>query len=167
MRQELFNHANRPAQIDFNLASDVFEASGFVVNIDLTHDASVVDQNVELGKLLGDLFVKSGNRFWIGNVASKGVNFWKGRFRTVHLSLIAARYENRVPKCRQLFGEFVTDAAGTAGDQNRIARELHNFASLSRRPTESRIVGIAARSRRVDGLPVDFGKRSAGREPLN
>jgi hypothetical protein len=25
-----------------------------------------------------------------------------------------------------LFGEFVTDAAGTAGDQNRIAREFHN-----------------------------------------
>jgi len=29
---------------DFNLSSDVFEASGFVVNIDLTHDAGVVDQ---------------------------------------------------------------------------------------------------------------------------
>jgi hypothetical protein len=25
-----------------------------------------------------------------------------------------------------LFGEFVTDAAGTAGDQNCIAREFHN-----------------------------------------
>jgi hypothetical protein len=25
-----------------------------------------------------------------------------------------------------LFGEFVTDAAATAGDQNRIAREIHN-----------------------------------------
>jgi hypothetical protein len=24
-----------------------------------------------------------------------------------------------------LFGEFVTDAAGAAGDQNRIAREFH------------------------------------------
>src|SRR6266700_1042729 len=75
--------------------------------------------------------------------------------------------KNRFTKCRELFGEFVTDAAGAAGDQNLIARELHNFTSLSRRPTESRIVGIAARSRRVDGLPVDFGKRSAGREPLN
>jgi len=30
------------AQIDFNLSSDVFEASSFVVNIDLTHDAGVV-----------------------------------------------------------------------------------------------------------------------------
>src|SRR6267142_2516894 len=108
MRQELFHHANRPDQIGFNLSSDVFEASGFVVNIDLTHDAGVVDQNVELGKLFGDLFVKSGDRFRIGNVALKGVNFWKGRFRTVHLSLIAARDENRVTKCRELFGEFVT-----------------------------------------------------------
>src|SRR6266436_7779854 len=163
MRQELFHHANRPAQIDFNLSSDVFEASSFVVNIDLPHDAGVVDQNVELRKLFGDLFVKSGDRFRSGNVASKGVNFWKGRFRTVHLSLIPARDKNRVTKCRELFGEFVTDAAGAAGDQNRIARELHNFTSLSRRPTESRIVGIAAWSRRVDGLPVDFGKRSVGR----
>src|SRR2546421_8965302 len=111
MRQELFHHANRPAQIDFNLSSDVFEASSFVVNIDLTHDAGVVDQNVELGKLFGDLFVKSGDRFRIGNVASKGVNCWKGRFR-VHLSLIAARDKNRVTKRRELFGEFVTDAAG-------------------------------------------------------
>ena len=76
MRQELFHHANRPAQIDFNLSSDVFEAFGFVVNIDLTHDAGVVDQNVELRKLLGDLLVKSRDRFRIGNVASKGVNFW-------------------------------------------------------------------------------------------
>src|SRR6267154_562240 len=101
MRQELFHHANRPAQIDFNLSSDVFEASSFVVN-------------VELGKLCGDLFVKSGDRFRIGNVASKGVKFWKGRFRTVHLSLIAARDKNRVTKCRELFGEFVTDAAATA-----------------------------------------------------
>jgi hypothetical protein len=25
-----------------------------------------------------------------------------------------------------LFGEFVTDAAATPGDQNRIAREIHN-----------------------------------------
>src|SRR6202043_2237940 len=126
MRQELFHHANRPDQINFNLSSDVFETSSFVVNIDLTHDAGVVDQNVELGKLLGDLFVKSGNRFWIGNVALKGVNFWKGRFRTVHLSLIAARDKNRVPKSHELFGEFVTDAAATAGDQNRILREFHN-----------------------------------------
>src|ERR1700752_79411 len=59
MRQELLYHANRPAQIDFNLSSDVFEASGFVVNIDLAHDAGVVDQNVELRKLLGDLVVSA------------------------------------------------------------------------------------------------------------
>jgi hypothetical protein len=55
------------------------------------------------------------------------VNFWKGRFRTVHLSLIAARDKNRVTKCRELFGEFVTDATGTTGDQNRIAPEFHNL----------------------------------------
>src|SRR5882762_7884194 len=114
MRQELLHHANRPAQIDFNLSSDVFEASGFVVNIDLTHDAGVVDQNVEFRKLFGDLFVKSDDRFRIGNVASKGVNSWKGRFRTVHLSLIAARDKNRVTKCRELFGEFIADASVTA-----------------------------------------------------
>src|SRR6266478_2240106 len=126
MRQELFHHANRSAQIDFNLSSDVFEASSFVVNTDLTHDAGVVDQNVELWKLFGDLFVKSGDRFRIGNVALKGMNFWKGRFRTVHLSLIAARDKNRVAKRRELFGEFVTDATGTTGDQNRIAPEFHS-----------------------------------------
>src|SRR5438552_5354278 len=127
MRQELLDHANRPAQIDFNLASDVFEVSSFIVNIDLTHDACVVDQNVELGKLFGDLFVKNGDRFRIGNVALKGVDFWKGSFRTVQLGLISARDKNRVTKCRELFGEFVTDAASAAGDQNRIAREFHNF----------------------------------------
>src|SRR6266404_9848746 len=126
MRQELFHHANRPAQIDFNLSSDVFEASSFVVNIDLTHDAGVVDQDVEFRKLFGDLFVKSGDRFRIGNVALKCVTFWKGRFRTVYLSLIAARDKNRVTECRELFGEFVTYAAATAGDQNRIAREFHS-----------------------------------------
>src|SRR6201981_1524327 len=103
MRPELFYHANRPAQIYFNLSSDVFEASTFIVNIDLTHDAGVVHQNVKLGKLFGDLFVKSGDRFRIGNVALKGMNFWKGRFRTVHLSLIAARDKNRVTKRRELF----------------------------------------------------------------
>src|ERR1700688_4812058 len=107
MRQELFHHANRSAQIDF------------------THDAGVVNQNVELRKLFGDLFVKSGDRLRIGNVASKGVHLWKGRFRTVHLSLIAARDKNRVTKCRELSGEFVTDATSAAGDQNRIAREFH------------------------------------------
>src|SRR6266446_9870867 len=104
MRQELFHHANRPTQINFNLSSDVFEASGFVVNIDLPHNAGVVDQNVELRKLFDDLFVKSSDRFRSGNVAAKGVNFWKGRFRTVHLSLIAARDKNRVTKCRELSG---------------------------------------------------------------
>src|ERR1700682_6620999 len=104
MRHEVFHPSDRPAQIDFDLSSDVFEASSFVVNIDLTHDAGVVDQNVELWKLFGDFFVKSGDRFPIGNVASKGVNFWKGRFRTVHLSLIAARDKNRVNKCWELFG---------------------------------------------------------------
>src|SRR6202163_2095071 len=125
MRQELFHHANRPAQIDLNLSSDIFEASRLVVNIDLTHDAGVVDQNVELGKLFGDLFVKSGDRFRIGNVALKGMKFWKGRFRTVQLSLIAARDKNGVAKRRELFGEFVTDATGATGDQNRIAPEFH------------------------------------------
>src|ERR1700693_5270207 len=129
MRQELFTHANRTAQIDFNLSSDIFEASTFVVKIDLTHDAGVVDQNVELGKLFGDLFVKSGDRFRVGNVASKGVKFWKCRFRTVHLSLIAARDKNLFTKGRELFGEFVTDAAGAAGDQDRIVREFHEFSS--------------------------------------
>src|SRR6266481_10073599 len=127
MRQKLFYHANRPTQIDFNLSSDVFEASSFVVNIDLTHDAGVVDQNVERRKLSSDLFVKNGDRFRIRNVALKGVDFWKCRFRTVQLGLISARDKNRVTKCRELFGEFVTDAAGAAGDQNRIAREFHNL----------------------------------------
>src|ERR1700756_2755283 len=126
MRQELFHHANRPAQIYFNLSSEIFQASGLVMNIDLTHDAGVVDQNIELRKLFGDLLVKSGDRFRIGNVASKGVNFWKGHFRAVHLSLIAARDKNRVTKRRELFGEFVTDAAGPTGDQNRIAAEFHD-----------------------------------------
>src|SRR5579864_5106830 len=128
MRQELLHHAYRPAQIDFNLSSDVFEASSFVVNIDLTHDAGVVDQNVKIRKLFGDFFVKSGDRLRIGNVASKCVNFWQGRFRTVHLSLIATRDKYRVTKRRELFGEFVTDATGTAGDQNRIAGEFHIVA---------------------------------------
>src|SRR5713101_5513258 len=126
MRQELFHHANRSAEVDFNLSSEIFQGSGFVVNIDLTHDAGVVDQNVELRKLVGDLFVKSGDRFRIGNVASKGVDFWKGRFRTVHLSLIAACDKNCVTKRRELLGEFVTDSAGTTGDQNRIALEFHS-----------------------------------------
>src|SRR5258708_38131801 len=121
MWQELLHHANRPAQIDFNLSSDVFEASSFVVNIDLTPDAGVVDQNVELRKLFGDLFVKSGDRFRIVNVALKDGNFGKRRLRTVQLSVIAARDKSRVAQCRALFGKFVTDAAGTAGDQNRIA----------------------------------------------
>src|SRR5258708_18223389 len=129
MRQELFHHANRLAKLDFSLSSDVFEASSFVVNIDITHDAGVVDQNVEVRKLFGDLFVKSGDRFRIGNVASKGVNFWKDLFRTIHLSLIAARDKNRVTKRSELFGEFVTDAAGTPGDQNRIAREFHKASA--------------------------------------
>src|SRR5260370_36566699 len=127
MRQEFFHHANRPAQIDFNLSSDVFEASSFVVNIDLTHDAGVVDQNVELRKLFGDLFVKSDDRFRIGNVASKWVKFWKGRFRSVHLSLIAARDKNRVPKCREWLGEFITDAPATACDRQRIHQEFRNY----------------------------------------
>src|SRR5260370_16826593 len=106
MRQELLHHANRPAQIDFNLASDVLEASSFVVNIDLTHDAGVVDQNVEVRKLFGDLFAKSGDRFRIGNVASKGVKFWKGRFRTGHLRFIAARDKNRLTKSLTFFVKF-------------------------------------------------------------
>jgi len=78
------------------------------------------------GNCFGDLFVKSGDRFSDRKRRfRKVVNFWKGRFRTVHLSLIAARDKNPVTKGRELFGEFVTDAAGAAGDQNRIAPELH------------------------------------------
>src|SRR5947208_17188119 len=41
------------------------------------------------------------------------------------------------------------------------------LSSLARRSTDSRIVGIAVWSRPVDGFPADFGKRSAGREPLD
>jgi len=52
MRQEVFHHANRPTQIDVNLSSDVFEASGFVVNIDLTHNAGVVDKMLSSGNCL-------------------------------------------------------------------------------------------------------------------
>src|SRR5258708_36020727 len=125
MRQKLFHHANRPAQIDFNLSSDVFEASSFVVNIDLTHDAGVVDQDVELRELFGDLFVKSDDRIRIRNVALKGVNFWKGRFRTVQVSLIAARDRNRVAKCRELSGESVPYAACADVDQALLGSKLH------------------------------------------
>src|ERR1700719_1000048 len=107
MRQELFHHANRPAQIDFNLSSDVFVSSSFVVNVDLTHDGGVVDQNVELRKLFGDIFVKCGDCFRIGNVASKEMKLWKGAFRAVHLCLITARDKNRVTECRELFSELV------------------------------------------------------------
>src|SRR5437667_9892801 len=108
MRQELFHHANRAAQIDFNLSSDVFEASSVVVNIDLTHDAGVVDPNVELRKLFCDLFVKSGDRFRIGNVASKGENLRKVGVRTLHLGLMSTREENRVTKRREFLRHFVT-----------------------------------------------------------
>ena len=34
--------------------------------------------------------------------------------------------KNGVTECRELPSEFVTDAAATAGNQNRIAREIHN-----------------------------------------
>src|SRR5260370_40027707 len=135
MRQELLHHANRPAQIDFDLSRDVFKASNCVVNIDLTHDAGVVDQNIEPRKLFGDLFIKGGDRSRIGNVTLKDLKLWKGRLRMVQLRLIAARDKNRVAKCRELFGEFVTDAAGAAGDQNRIVLEFHNVSSLCR-PTD-------------------------------
>src|SRR5579859_377076 len=126
MRQELLHHANRPAQIDFNLSGHVVEASACLMNIDLTHDASVVDRNVEPGKLSGDLFVEYGDRIRIRNVALKGMNLGKDRFRTVHLSLVAAGDEDRVAKRRELSGEFVTDAAGATGDQNRVVPKLHN-----------------------------------------
>src|ERR1700738_1807285 len=55
--------------------------------------------------------------------------FARGRayvFCAVRLSLSAAGDKNRVAKRRELFGEFVTDAPGAAGDQNRIALEFHN-----------------------------------------
>src|ERR1700732_4309107 len=149
MRQEMCHHANRPAQIDFNLSSDVFEASSFVVNIDRAHDAGVVDQNVELRKLFGYLFIKGGDRFRIGNVALKGVNFWEGRFRAVQLSLIAARDKNRVTKRRELFGELVTDATGAAGDQNRIAREFH-IKSPQKKSCD--IAGRSSNKRRVSSF---------------
>ena len=68
--------------------------------------------------MFGDLFVKSGDRFRIGNVASRGVNVWKGRFHTVHLGLIAARDKNRVTKCRELF---VIRAAAKAVQKATVA----------------------------------------------
>src|SRR5712671_1452259 len=161
MRQELFYHANRPVQIDFNLLSDVFKASSFVVNIDLTHDASVVDQDIELRKLFGDMFVESGDCFRIGNVASKGMNLWKGRFRTVHLCLIAPRDKNRVTKCRELFGEFVTDATSAAGDQNRTAREFHD------EPSTKELCDVAVRSlNQTLGSSINF-VNAAGLRPQN
>src|SRR5258708_6835536 len=44
---------------------------------------------------------------------------------------------------------------------------IHITVASRRRLVHERIVGIAAWSRRVNGFPVYFSKRSAGREPLN
>jgi len=45
--------------------------------------AGVVDQNVELREIVGDLFVKSAIDFRIGkNVARKEMEFLERRFRT-------------------------------------------------------------------------------------
>src|SRR5260370_836040 len=104
MRQELLHQANRLAQIDFNLSSDVFEASSFVVNIDLTHDAGVVDQNVELRKLFDDLFVKNGDRFLIGKVASKAAfpQIYTFPSHGFHPKAIAILYEEVIKQFPEL-----------------------------------------------------------------
>jgi len=43
-----------PLKLISNLSSDVFELASVIVDIDLTHDAAFVDQNVE-----SELFVTS------------------------------------------------------------------------------------------------------------
>ena len=44
------------------------------MEIDRAHDARIVDQKIELGKLLGDFFEKKRNRFGIAHVTLKGMN---------------------------------------------------------------------------------------------
>ena len=124
VRQELLHHADGTAQVDLDLARHVAQIA-VVVEVQVAHDPGVVDQRVQSREPGYDLCEQSGDGGGIAHVAAKDVDAGQRPPGRVEFVLVAAGDDDRVVAGQELSGQFETDAARAAGDQNRSLREFH------------------------------------------
>ena len=81
--------SHRSDEVGLDLPADVLQVAAFVLKIDLSHDASIVDQDVECRILPAHALVKRPNRLGIVDIALDRVQERVFPLDAIELGLIA------------------------------------------------------------------------------
>lgn len=96
-----------------------------LVEVQVAHDSSVVDQRIERRKLLNDLSTQCGDRRRITDITPEDMNVGQRPLDRLEPCLTPSGDDHRVATLEQLLCHLKTDAAGSIGDQDCSLLELH------------------------------------------
>jgi len=95
------------------------------VQIDLSHDPGVVYEHIQTRKIPHDIGVKGADSRRVARVALDRMDAREFLFGSVELGLASSGDNHRVAKRHELGRKLETDTGCSAGNENRIAREIH------------------------------------------
>jgi hypothetical protein len=124
MRQKLLDHPHRSVQVDLDLARYVVHIAS-LIEIQVAHDAGVVDERIERGKLRDYATVQGRYRRRIANVAFDGMDAGHRPLSGIELFLVAASDDNRVAPLKKLLRQFKANTARSTGYENGSFFQFH------------------------------------------
>ena len=119
------SHADDAAQIDVHLSRQSLKVGCRDLEVFVKHDARVVHQDIELGKIRLHSRCEGGDLRGICDVTLDGVELWVFRFHLVEHFLAATRHDDFVAEFDELERESKTDTGGTAGNDDGASSEFH------------------------------------------
>src|SRR5208283_1106442 len=109
-------HSYGTAQVDVDFACHI-RKSAAAIQLQVTHDPGVVDQNVERGKLCQHAFVKLFDSRRIAGIALEQVDAGSCPPDGIEPFLIPAGHDHGVVALNKLRGQLETNSAGPSRDQ--------------------------------------------------
>lgn len=97
-----------------------------------THDAGVVDDNVEAGEVGDQLCGEGANAVGVFDVEDRGGHAWVGGGGFVKELLTAAGDDDFISQLVEGLREAAADARAAAGDENTVAGDFHSWFCLLR-----------------------------------
>ena len=97
-----------------------------LVEVEVAHDAGVVDQHVESRKLAQHPRVERSDGPWVGDVALEDVEIRERPPRLVELAPLTPGHRYGVATLDQPARKLQADAAGAASDQDRPTLQFHD-----------------------------------------
>ncbi|RXH56187.1 hypothetical protein GRAN_3044 [Granulicella sibirica] len=128
MGKELIHHAHGAHQIDLYFAGNVLMGKIATLKVDFTHNASVVDENIQRRKLCRYVLVEGCDRRSITHIALDCVYEWMVFDKSFQLSSITTGDDHGISKGLKLNGKSEPDAGRASCQQNCIARHIHRIS---------------------------------------